>query len=219
MQVCYREQRLPLAGAVRYGTCRHRDNNHEAFFLIDLRGNSRHILKVAEWISVFDGIPATVEGLYCKRPIQCLASSELLTPHPPHRPASVSPPHSVRGEDTLAGWRGGGGSIVRKTPRRHCSVLYICKYFVAAAWQQLFQANNLVFPGEGAAEGFPYKSHLLWQISQSTLRQFDTQPAYSTFSGLGFENSNRVPSLQYLHTKSLEQEKDSSKCKCCIDIV
>ncbi len=23
-----------------------------------------------------------VEGLYCKRPIQCLASSEILTPHP-----------------------------------------------------------------------------------------------------------------------------------------
>jgi hypothetical protein len=23
-----------------------------------------------------------VEGLYCKRPIQCLASSDLLTPHP-----------------------------------------------------------------------------------------------------------------------------------------
>ncbi len=28
----------------------------------------------------------TVEGLYCKRPIQCLASSEIL---PPHHPASV----------------------------------------------------------------------------------------------------------------------------------
>jgi hypothetical protein len=24
----------------------------------------------------------TVEGLYCKRPIQCLASFEILTPHP-----------------------------------------------------------------------------------------------------------------------------------------
>jgi hypothetical protein len=24
--------------------------------------------------------------------------------------------HSARGEDTLAGWRGGGGSIFRKTP-------------------------------------------------------------------------------------------------------
>jgi hypothetical protein len=31
-------------------------------------------------------------------------------PPPPHRPANV------RGEDTLAGWRGGGGSKVRKTP-------------------------------------------------------------------------------------------------------
>ncbi len=60
------------------------------------------------------------EGLYWKRPIQCLASSEILTPHPTHRPASVYPPPFppplVRGEGTIAGWRGGGGSIVRKTP-------------------------------------------------------------------------------------------------------
>jgi hypothetical protein len=27
-------------------------------------------------------IAMTVEGLYCKRPIQCLASSEILTPRP-----------------------------------------------------------------------------------------------------------------------------------------
>jgi hypothetical protein len=30
--------------------------------------------------------------------------------HPP------PPPPLVRGEDTLAAWRGGGGSIIRKTP-------------------------------------------------------------------------------------------------------
>jgi hypothetical protein len=35
---------------------------------------------------------------------------------PPPLPASVYPPPLVRGEGTLAGWRGGGGSIVRKTP-------------------------------------------------------------------------------------------------------
>jgi hypothetical protein len=38
-----------------------------------------------------------VEGLYCQRPIQCLESSEILTPHPL----------------TFATWRGGGGSIVQ----------------------------------------------------------------------------------------------------------
>ncbi len=32
-----------------------------------------------------------VERLYCKRPILCLVSSKILTPHPPHRPASVYP--------------------------------------------------------------------------------------------------------------------------------
>jgi hypothetical protein len=40
-----------------------------------------------------------------------------IDPPPPHRPATVYPPPPplVRGEDTLAGWRG-GGSTVRKTP-------------------------------------------------------------------------------------------------------
>jgi hypothetical protein len=71
-----------------------------------------------------------VEGLYCKRPIQCLASSELLTPHPPHGPASVYPPPLVRGEDTLAGWRGGGGSLVRKTPDTALYSIYVSTLWV-----------------------------------------------------------------------------------------
>jgi hypothetical protein len=37
-------------------------------------------------------------------------------PPPPHRSQFVLPPPLVRGEDKLAGWRGGGGSIVWKTP-------------------------------------------------------------------------------------------------------
>jgi hypothetical protein len=38
----------------------------------------------------------------------------------------------VRGEETLAGWRlrGGGGGVNSSEDARHCSVLYICKYFV-----------------------------------------------------------------------------------------
>jgi hypothetical protein len=48
---------------------------------------------------------------------------------PPHRPASVYPPPLRRGEDTLAGWRGGGG-FNSSEDARNCSVLYICKYFV-----------------------------------------------------------------------------------------
>jgi hypothetical protein len=54
-----------------------------------------------------------VEGLYCKRPIQCLASSELLTPRP--------------------GWRGVGGSIVRKTPD---TALY--SIYVSTLWCQSY---------------------------------------------------------------------------------
>jgi hypothetical protein len=39
-----------------------------------------------------------------------------IDPPPPHCPASVYPPAFGAGGYTLAGWRRGGGSIVRKTP-------------------------------------------------------------------------------------------------------
>ncbi len=47
-----------------------------------------------------------------------------IDPPPPHRPVSVyppAPPHSLGGE-------GGGVNILEDA--RHCSVLYIRKYFV-----------------------------------------------------------------------------------------
>jgi hypothetical protein len=52
-----------------------------------------------------------VERLYFKRPIQCLASSKILTP--PHRPASVLPEEDIH---SLGGEGGGGVSIFWKTP-------------------------------------------------------------------------------------------------------
>jgi hypothetical protein len=50
-----------------------------------------------------------------------------IDPPPPHRHASVYPPPSpmVRGEDTLDGWRWGGGSIVRKTPDTALYSIYV----------------------------------------------------------------------------------------------
>jgi hypothetical protein len=71
-----------------------------------------------------------VEGLYCKRPIQCLASSEILTP-PPHPLTArrVYPPaFGAGGGHTRLGERGWG--VKSSEDARHCSVLYICKYFV-----------------------------------------------------------------------------------------
>jgi hypothetical protein len=38
-----------------------------------------------------------VEGLYCKRPIPCLASSKILTPHPVTARRVCTPPPLVRG--------------------------------------------------------------------------------------------------------------------------
>jgi hypothetical protein len=73
----------------------------------------------------FQSLPLIVEGLYCKRPIQCLVSSEILTP-PPLTARRVCTTLAVC---VLAGWRGGGG-VNSLEDARHCSVLYICKYFV-----------------------------------------------------------------------------------------
>jgi hypothetical protein len=47
-------------------------------------------------------------------------------PPPPHRPASVYP-FGAGGGDTR--WVGGGGVNILEDAR-HCSVLYMCKYFV-----------------------------------------------------------------------------------------
>jgi hypothetical protein len=58
-----------------------------------------------------------------------------IDPPPPHRPAGVypsPPPPLVRGEDTLAGWRGGWGVNILEDAR-HSSVLFICKYFVCVS--------------------------------------------------------------------------------------
>jgi hypothetical protein len=63
-----------------------------------------------------------VEGLYCKRPIQCLACSEILTPHPltAQRVCTVYPPGGghIR-------WVEGVG-VNSSGEARYCSVLYIC---------------------------------------------------------------------------------------------
>jgi hypothetical protein len=70
-----------------------------------------------------------VERLYCKRPILCLASSKILTPHPLTARRVCPPPPLVRGEDTLGEWGGGGGSTFGKTPD---TVLY--STYVSTLW-------------------------------------------------------------------------------------
>ncbi len=73
-----------------------------------------------------------IEGLYCKRPIQCLASCEILTSHPlTARRVCVYPPAcGAGGEHTR--WVERGWGVNSSEDARHCSVLYkrVCKYFV-----------------------------------------------------------------------------------------
>jgi hypothetical protein len=71
-----------------------------------------------------------VEGLYCKRPIQCLASSEILTPPPPtpSQPGECVPPAFGAGGGHTR-WVERGWGVNSSEEARHCSILYICKYF------------------------------------------------------------------------------------------
>ncbi len=75
-----------------------------------------------------------VEGLYCKRPIQCLASSEILTPHPPHRPVSVYPPAFGAGGGHTR-WVERGWGVNSSEDARHCSVLYI---YIVSTWPKIY---------------------------------------------------------------------------------
>jgi hypothetical protein len=89
----------------------------------------------------------TVERLYGKRPIQCLA----IDPPTPSPPGECVPPPLVRGEDTLARWRGGWRVNICVEDARHSSVLYICKYFVA-----------LTLPIQHAHNFFPLSRNILY---------------------------------------------------------
>ncbi len=81
------------------------------------------------------GLSSAVEGLYCKRPIQCLASSEILTPQPitAQRVCTPPPAFGAGGENTC--WVERGWGVNSSEDARHCSVLYICKYSVVSAYE------------------------------------------------------------------------------------
>jgi hypothetical protein len=75
-------------------------------------------LKYSPWTGNQLKTPATppppsgfcVEGLYCKRPIQCLASSENIDPPPPSQPGECVPPRLLCGGRTHPlGGEGVGG--------------------------------------------------------------------------------------------------------------
>jgi hypothetical protein len=77
-----------------------------------------------------------VERLYCKRPIQCLASSKILTsgPHPLTARRVCAPAFGAGGGHTRWMEKGGGGKYFGRR-HGHSSVLYICKYFVVIPYK------------------------------------------------------------------------------------
>jgi hypothetical protein len=90
-----------------------------------------------------------VERLYCKWPIICLASSKILTPHPPHRLWCGGWTHWTH---SLGGEGGGGVNILENA--RHSSVLYVCTYFVV---------QTLTYSPKGR---FAWTNHNYFQVTQ-----------------------------------------------------
>ncbi len=77
----------------------------------------------------------TVEGLYCKIPIQCLSSSKILTPHPLTARRVCAPRLWCGGRTHSLGDDGVGGSIFRKTKD---TALY--SIYVSTLWRR--PSNN-----------------------------------------------------------------------------
>jgi hypothetical protein len=83
-------------------------------------------------------------------------------PPPPHRPE--------RGEDTLA--RGRGGGVNSSEDARHCSVLYICKYFVEISVVYAYY-NNISTPTHMLYAGntHPCTPHSIFSLLMQTQGQ------------------------------------------------
>ncbi len=72
---------------------------------------------VCIWLPELPAYAISTKYLHIYSTEQCLASTELLTPHPPLHPVSVSSPRTKGGGvHTRRAVRGCGGSIFRKTP-------------------------------------------------------------------------------------------------------
>ncbi len=128
-------------------------------------------------------------------------------PAPAHLTAQrvCTPPPLLRGEDTLSGWRGGGGSIFQYgllEDFRHCSVLYICKYFLSNSVLFVVFYFSLVSvscqSGETYLRFFHFESPIFpTEIIAYFLAYRDIFALIPTYSSAGlFLSPPRVPSVK-----------------------
>jgi hypothetical protein len=85
-----------------------------------------------------------------------------IDPPPPHRPASVYHPPLVRGEHTLAGWRGGGGSIFWKTPDTALYTTYVSTLCLPPIFLLHVHEGTDCTVGAGTIAGTIHSTASLW---------------------------------------------------------
>jgi hypothetical protein len=100
-----------------------------------------------------------------------------IDPPPPSSPGECmyTPPPALwcGGKDTLAGWRGGGGSNILEDAR-HSSVLYTCKYFVCSP---LLRQHCSTFPDETSSPILcSFRDIVLFRNKISKFRSFCLHP-------------------------------------------
>jgi hypothetical protein len=86
------------------------------------------------------GIYLCVEGLNCKRPIQCLASCEILTPHPSPPGECVPPAFGAGGRHTCwveRGWVNSSEDASCKNSKKNLDSYYFATLFDFYLWKNM----------------------------------------------------------------------------------
>ncbi len=88
----------------------------------------------------------SVEGLYCKKPIQCLTSSKILTPHPLSARQVCTPRFWFGGKTHSLSGEGLGGQYFWRRQTLLCTLLYISTFWATVLQYNLFQSSKVKFP-------------------------------------------------------------------------
>jgi hypothetical protein len=148
-----------------------------SFFVAGRGGDRQEPNKTtAKSMDLLHYISFPLQGLYCQWPIQCLASSEILTP-PPLTAFGAGGGHTR--------WVERGWGVNSSEDARHCSVLYICKYFVPF----LHLPISLVVHRHNVQE---YRVALLW-----------TQAGEACTQSWEHSSKKRIPIALYIQDKIL----------------
>ncbi len=123
-----------------------------------------------------------------------------------------TPPPLVRGEDKLAGWRGGGG-VNSLEDARHCSVLCICKYFVGPCIVAVVLFGSIPLSRQGEQTGTVHRWTFRQSVRVSTLQRYYTETNVSRY-----ETAHGLVPNSYIYVSAAKQADRSWEYINCSQI-